>query len=574
MKHQSTPAASPPSGGPPCPDRSGSSPPATPGERCRVDVVQGSGPQLSREIESLLRRRLRLAAPIMLVGFGLFLVRNLFAPPETPGLDRAAHLFHAGVVAVVAAVAAVVWSRRPLPSRWLRAQELVLFGVAAAFFAWLDFTVFHGDKVLRLAAAGHEPIVVRFAAGPTTYRWVALIILYGTFIPNTWRRCAVLVGVLDCVPLLLLGGLALGDDPSGLYPANLLPDVGIMLLVASAIAVFGSYKIRELHEKAFEAQKLGRYRLQKLLGAGGMGEVYLAEHLLLRRPCAIKLIRPAQAGDPKTLRRFEREVQTTATLTHPNTVEIYDYGHTEDGTFYYVMEYLPGLSLDDLVERHGPVPPERAVHLLRQVCQALREAHAVGLIHRDIKPGNIIACERGKVYDVAKLLDFGLVRHAVLGDWDARLTAEGVVSGSPGYLSPEQALGKPEVDARCDLYSLGGVAYHLVTGRLPFERPTLMEMLLAHARDPVVPVREVRADVPADLAAVIMRCLEKDPGQRFPDAESLEKALAACQCAGRWTQDRAAEWWRKQARELPASSLPDPGDEATSTLLVKHQTAP
>jgi serine/threonine-protein kinase len=304
-----------------------------------------------------------------------------------------------------------------------------------------------------------------------------------------------------------------------------------------------------------------------------MGEVYLAEHLLLRRPCAIKLIGPERAGDPKTLRRFEREVQTTATLTHANTVEIFDYGHTEDGTLYYVMEYLPGLSLDDLVERHGPIPPERAVHLLRQVCQALREAHAVGLIHRDIKPGNIIACERGRVYDVAKLLDFGLVKHTVLGDWDARLTAEGVVSGSPRFLSPEQALGRPDVDARCDLYGLGGVAYYLVTGRPPFERQTVMEMVLAHARDPVVPVRAVRAEVPADLEAVILRCLEKDPGQRFPDAESLDKALAACACAGRWTQDRAAAWWAKQASAPAASVLPTPGNEATATLVGRQQAA-
>src|SRR5262249_52007665 len=159
-----------------------------------------------------------------------------------------------------------------------------------------------------------------------------------------------------------------------------------------------------------EARKLGQYVLRQRLGSGGMGEVYLAEHVLLRRPCAVKLIRPDRTTDSNSLLRFEREVQATATLNHPNTVQIFDYGHAEDGTFYYAMEYLPGLNLEELVKRHGPLPPERALHLLRQVCGALHEAHAGGLIHRDIKPSNIITCERGGLHDVAKLLDFGLVR--------------------------------------------------------------------------------------------------------------------------------------------------------------------
>ncbi len=205
--------------------------------------------------------------------------------------------------------------------------------------------------------------------------------------------------------------------------------------------MFGSHRIQVLEEQAFEAQQLGQYRLGKRLGSGGMGEVYLAEHLLLRRPCAVKLIRPEQAGDPTNLQRFEREVQAMATLTHYNTVEIYDYGHADDGTFYYVMEYLPGQNLEHLVGNHGPLPPARAIHLLRQVCRALREAHGVGLLHRDIKPSNIIACERGGVYDVVKLLDFGLVQETRLGKNDDRLTQHGTIIGSPPYMSPEQAAG-------------------------------------------------------------------------------------------------------------------------------------
>ena len=262
-----------------------------------------------------------------------------------------------------------------------------------------------------------------------------------------------------------------------------------MLAIAGAIAVLGSRKFHELQQKAHEAERIGQYRLKQVLGFGGMGTVYLAEHVLLRRPCAIKLIRPDQAGDPRTLVRFEREVQAAATLTHWNTIEIFDYGHTEDGTFYYVMEYLPGMNLEDLVEQHGAMPPERAVHFLRQVCQALHEAHGIGLIHRDVKPSNIFACERGKIPDVAKLLDFGLV--TTVGtetDGDSvKLTRDGTITGSPAFMSPEQARGRHPLDARTDIYNLGAVAYYLMTGQLPFDRQSTLEMLHAHGYEPLVP---------------------------------------------------------------------------------------
>src|SRR5438874_2763304 len=269
---------------------------------------------------------------------------------------------------------------------------------------------------------------------------------------------------------LALTALTCGHCPRlGGYTGQVLFDMGICLGMAAAIAVFGSYKISELQQEALEARKLGQYVLKRRLGRGGMGEVYLGEHVLLRRTCAIKLIRPDQAGDRTNLSRFEREVKAMATLTHWNTVEIYDYGHAEDGTFYYVMEYLPGLNLEDLVEQHGPMPPERAVHFISQVCQALREAHSIGLIHRDIKPSNIFASERGKVYDVAKLLDFGLVKSVGLGNDGNALTREGSFAGSPAFMSPEQAAGGQPLDARSDIYNLGAVAYFLTTGALLLE---------------------------------------------------------------------------------------------------------
>jgi len=320
------------------------------------------------------------------------------------------------------------------------------------------------------------------------------------------------------------------------------------------MAAYGSHRISVLRRQAFEARKLGQYRLKERLGAGGMGEVYLAEHMLLRRPCALKLIRPERAGDPKNLLRFEREVQATAALTHPNTVQIFDYGHAEDGTFYYAMEFLPGLNLDELVKRHGPLPPERSVHLLRQVCGALHEAHTVGLIHRDIKPKNIITCERGGSHDVAKLLDFGLVRSHGSGPDADNLTQEGALAGTPAYMSPEQADGKKDLDARSDIYSLGAVAYYLLTGQPPFVRPTQLQTLIAHACDPPIPPVQIRSEVPPDLQAVVLQCLEKAPARRFPDARSLDKALADCRAAGLWTEERAVAWWHGRSANGASSA--------------------
>jgi len=321
----------------------------------------------------------------------------------------------------------------------------------------------------------------------------------------------------------------------------------LVLITAAVAAVSGTHLINTLRREAFEAKQLGQYRLIAPLGAGGMGEVHLAEHRMLKRPCAIKLIRAEQAGDPNTLARFEREVRMTALLSHWNTIEIFDYGRTEDGTFFYVMEYLPGLSLEELLQRHGPLPAERVVHLLRQTCHGLREAHAVGLIHRDIKPGNIFSAQRGGLYDVAKLLDFGLVK-PVSNISSARLTQEGSISGTPLYMSPEQARGIDELDARSDIYSLGAVGYALLTGRPPFEQKNPFDVMIAHARDKVVPPSELRADVPADLEQVILRCLAKTPEDRFPNADSLEQALAECAVADGWTQADAARWWQENER--------------------------
>src|SRR5262249_9061497 len=362
-------------------------------------------------------------------------------------------------------------------------------------------------------------------------------------IPNTWRRAALVVGAMALAPNLLLVGMSLAHpEVAAVITATDVVQHVLLLLVAAVASVVGTHLINTLRREEFEARQLGQYRLIAPLGAGGMGEVYLAEHRMLKRPCAIKLIHPDHAGDPHVLARFEREVRMTARLSHWNTVEIFDYGRTDDGTFYYVMEYLPGLSLEDLLERHGPLPAERVVHLLRQTCQGLREAHAIGLIHRDIKPGNVFAAQRGGLYDVAKLLDFGRVKPL----WEVpsvRLTHDGAISGTPLFMSPEQARGLDDVDARSDIYSLGAVAYTLLTGRPPFERTSPLEVMIAHARDEVVPPSAL-ADVPADLERIILRCLAKHPEDRFPDVDSLEQALSECVAADQWTHANAAPCWQ------------------------------
>jgi serine/threonine-protein kinase len=321
------------------------------------------------------------------------------------------------------------------------------------------------------------------------------------------------------------------------------------LTILAVGATFGVRAISRLRRQVAEARQLGQYRLCQRIGVGGMGEVYLAEHQLLKRPCALKLIRPDSMADPRALVRFEREVRLTAALSHPNTVEVYDYGRAEDGTYYYVMEYLPGLSRAELVERHGPLPPARAVYVLRQVCGALREAHAAGLIHRDIKPSNIFVSRRGGMDDVAKLLDFGLALPTARTR-APQLSGEGQVLGTPLFMSPEQATGGGELDGRSDIYSLGAVAYYLVTGRPPFDGEDGIGLLIAHARDPVVPPSLLHDNLPHDLERVVMRCLAKDAADRFPDVEGLERALGECACMGEWDQDRASRWWR-DADPLP-----------------------
>ncbi len=503
----------------------------------RVAVVEGSGPGLSGETQVLLKTRLRAAALVLCLGSAAFFVRDLFygspslADLELVKEERFVHWFHLVHVLVLALVSYKLCWRCNLSLRSLRVAETIIFGLTALFFA-----------AVQHVATGIGQHIANVSFNPVGI-WFCLMFTYAIFIPNTWRRAAVIIGVMAAAPVLVMmfdarwyGGLPQGTN------FDKLSGVALFMAAGYGSCVYGTYMINNLRLEAFEARQLGQYRLRNLIGAGGMGEVYLAEHQLLKRPCAIKLIRPGKARDPRALARFEREVRATAKLSHWNTVEIFDYGSTEDGTFYYVMEYLPGLSLAELVERFGPMPPERVIYLLTQTCDALREAHSLGLIHRDLKPGNIFAAHRGGVYDVAKLLDFGLAKLAVDLP-SAQLTQEGMITGSPLYMAPEQALGESEPDVRTDIYSLGAVMYFLLTGRPPFDNDNPMKVLVAHAHDDVAPPSNLRPDIPADLEQIVLRCLAKKPGERFLSAASLGTALSECESAGLWSRAQAANWW-------------------------------
>lgn len=521
--------------------------PARPAGPC-VELVEGSGCRMTAETQTLLIRRLRAATLVLFVGSGAFLAWTSIYPSAARLASTLSTPFHALLVLVLGGVTYVLFGRCPNRLKNLRFVELLVFGLTAAFFAVMQF-----EALRSFAAERSDTMNLAIALHSTTQYWCTLVFVYGIFIPNTARRAAVVVGSMCAAPVIVML-IAWWSFPAvrTIAGPSVFGETGLMMAIVCFATVYGISTMGALRREAFEARQLGQYQLREQIGAGGMGEVYLAEHRLLKRPCAIKLIRPNRAGDPKVLARFEREVQATAKLSHWNTVEIFDYGHTNDGTFYYVMEFLPGLSLADLVKQHGPLPAERAIHLLAQTCDALTEAHDQGLVHRDIKPSNIFAAQRGGIYDVAKLLDFGLVKP--LGNVEStQLTQEGMITGTPLFMSPEQALDR-DADARSDVYALGAVAYYLLTGRPPFDGMKPLQLLLAHAQEPVQPPSQVNADVPADLEQIVLRALAKKPEDRWTDAASMRRALDECEAAGRWNAQRANEWWQglSTQQQVPA----------------------
>lgn len=498
-------------------------------------LVEGSGPGLPDETLSLLRARLRLSALLLAAGLLAFLLYRLTLIGE---LATPRHWFVFGChVAVTVSTIGIGWRLcRDCPhfTKHPRVTEALIFGGCGLFFALVSYSALVDGAVYGYIA-NDAPM------------WMILIFTYALFIPNTWQRAAVIIGTVMAVAIAILlfvhfTTAGFGDLLSHRsYLKQGIVDNVLVLVLSALVSTWGVYSINSLRREAFEARQLGKYQLRRELGSGGMGVVYLAEHTLLKRPCAIKVIRPDRSTDAGVLARFEREVQATARLTHWNSVEIYDYGHADDGTFYYVMEYLPGMNLDELVRMYGPLHPDRIVRLLKQTCQALREAHEHGLIHRDLKPANIFAAQRGGIYDVAKLLDFGLARPLSVGR-DVQITQEGTITGSPLYMSPEQATGE-SIDERSDIYSLGAVAWFLATGRAPFEDSNPVKVILAHSLSKPQRPSAFNQDIPEALDGVIMKCLEKKPADRPQSVRELHDMLAEVPASGGWTDQEAAEWW-------------------------------
>jgi serine/threonine-protein kinase len=306
--------------------------------------------------------------------------------------------------------------------------------------------------------------------------------------------------------------------------------------------------------RAGPGRDMGSYELVERLGIGGMGEVWTARHRMLARPAAVKLIRPVLLGaaQPEEARqlvlRFEREARATAALRSPHTIEIYDYGTTRDGTFFLVVELLPGYNLETLVRRFGPVPPERAVFLLKQACRSLAEAHASGLVHRDVKPANIYVSLLGIEADFVKVLDFGLVKDRRPSE-DGLLTLASSILGTPAYLAPEIALGTGEVDGRADLYGLGCVAYWLLTGRQVFRADSTMQMVVEHVRTAPDPPSAHAPGVSAPLDALVLRCLAKQPDDRPGSSLALLADLEALHLQPAWDEERARAWWTTHAQD-------------------------
>jgi len=453
--------------------------------------------------------------------------------------------------------------------------------------------------ILGVFATGVMAMYIPFEARPDFILLLALsnvILGRAVFVPSTGRRTltvGLIVGavLLACVYYYSLnldlqkrGSWATGSyhgvEWSVIYPeltaqaaerlaAAITMEIAVWWVLATALSTGASVVIYGLRRRVRDAEQLGQYRLEEKIGEGGMGAVYRASHAFLRRPTAVKLLPPDKAG-ADNLRRFEQEVQLTASLTHPHTITIFDYGHTADGLFYYAMEYVDGLTLTDLVARSGAQHQGRVVHLMRQAASALVEAHGIGLVHRDIKPGNIMVHllhPHGGGGDFVKVLDFGLVKE-IRRQGGVELTNEANLAGTPQYMAPESITAPDAVDARADLYALGAVAYYLLTGTHVFAGQSIVEVCSQHLHStPESLSSRLGKPISSDLEHLVLRCLAKDPSDRPQSAFELERCLSECASASPWTPEEASLWWAAHG-EL-SQKTPPPAGEGILTVDVQ-----
>ncbi len=511
-----------------------------------VDETGGFRAALPSDIVADAARRVRVVA--LLYAFTFLVVGPLTAIGSA--LERQAFFGSAlrwgpSIVSIAAALVVVAASLSPR----LAPKRVLAIGLA------FEVVGSYGIAAARYLDPQQQ------ATAPPGVSWVAIwILLFATIVPSPPRRAlAAALASATAVPVATVVARAMRDGPApllGLALRTLLPYLLVVVLAYVAARV-----VYRLGTELTHARELGSYRLVERLGQGGMGEVWRAEHHLLARPAAIKLIRTSDDGasaDAAELRaRFEREAQLTSTLRSPHTIQIYDFGVTDDGTFYYVMELLDGFDLHALVERFGPVPPDRAVHFLSQICHSLAEAHAQGLIHRDIKPANIYACRYGRELDFVKVLDFGLVKPAQTAQTttEVALTGAHVARGTPADMAPEQATGERPVDTRADLYALGCLAYWLVTGQHVFQGHTPLEVIVKHVQAaPDPPSQHTELPIPTAFDDLVLACLAKRPDDRPPTADIVLAQLQAISSDAAWAPAHARAWWNAHApAELSAT---------------------
>ena len=513
---------------------------------------RGLSSALPPDLLEQVRGRVRLLALFLTIGFAIdpVLYFASYGAAALNGVQLPSEFFkrlpfqwaNLGAMAASAAVWGVARHPHLTPSRLLTlglVYEVIICFVIAFGTMWEYYVVMH-----------HLPLMT----------WVyAVVILFPVILPGPPRR--MLIGSISSAAMVPFSLVLL--DVWNITPvtADAIVDALIQGSFSVVLAYMSARVVYGLGREVAKARELGSYRLEEKLGQGGMGEVWRARHRMLARPAAIKLIRRSPAGDTRTgtsedsRRRFEREAQVIASLRSPHTVGLFDFGVAQDGTFYYAMELLEGLDADALVRRFGPVVPERAIYLLRQVCHSLTEAELYGLVHRDIKPANIFLCRYGAEYDFVKVLDFGLVKALDGGTADGgpgpALTREDVIQGTPAFMAPEQALGGVPLSGRADIYATGCVAYWLLTGQLVFTADTPMGLLMHHAQtQPTPPSARSEVPIPEALDRLVLSCLAKDPAER-PQAKQLSRQLAEVGGVNAWTEERARDWW---AKHRPAAS--------------------
>lgn len=501
----------------------------TPARAALVSPGAALAPLDSEARADFLQERISLLAQLF-CGLGVFFLlagithRSVFVERMTVGqlATEPALLVHL----VLLAFQALVWAttRR---RRWQTSLlPLLDAGLVLSTLAARGYQATH----LSLGAAHQAHLVMIL----TTFT----VLLCRAIIVPSKPVVTLVVSALGALPAL---AVAFYDGAARGRLGELVSMTSIWSVAAIALPTVASKVIYGLRESVAMAQQLGQYVIERKLGEGGMGEVYLARHTLLRRHTALKLLPPERAG-AKTVARFEREVRATSQLSHPNTVAIYDYGRTREGIFYYAMEYLEGTDLQRLVREQGALEPGRVVHVLAQIAGALAEAHARGLVHRDLKPANVYLCERGGLPDTVKVLDFGLVKDTsaaqALGGKSLGQTDVNTLIGTPAYLAPESIHSPEAVDARSDLYAVGAIGYFLLTGSEVFRANSLVALCIAHLHEqPEAPSVRLKRTLPAELERVILSCLEKEPAQRPASASVLRQALLACE-VGRGDADR------------------------------------